>query len=415
MPERSHRLPGFSAVTIGICALAYGLMLVYGTLYPFRGWGEPAGGFWQHFLGMQVPNASKTDLITNLLVYIPAGLLLAGFLARAVSWPVAVLLAGMIGTLLSFSLEAAQVFLPGRTSTLSDLLLNGLGAFIGGGAALFLAGQVPWGLRLRNFRRDTFRSGALANIGLIVLGLWALSQLSPLVPSLGISYLRDGLKPVWQTVTGQSPFIVAQSLVYFCNVMALGGIFLSLSHSRRTGLILFCLIVVTVLLLKIPILSRQLSLEALLGCAGALVVLALVHRLPAWLLVTCAGLFLLTGFVTGALRESGSGAQLVAFNWVPFKGHMQSQVLVGLANILASGWVFLGVGYLVRYLSRPSLAFVTAGIGALLVAGLVMLMEIAQIGIPGRFPDVTDVLIAVVAWCCAWMGVRAAHDASFTR
>lgn len=389
-------------VTPGVCALLYLLMLVYGTLYPFSGWVDPAGGFFRHFLGAQMSSVSKTDLITNVLVYIPAGLLLAASLARRAGWPVAVLLATVLATLLSFSLEAAQVFLPARTSALSDLLLNGVGAAVGGGAALMLSGQTRGGLRLRNFRNEVVVPGILADIGLVVLGLWALSQLSPLVPSLEVSNLREGLRPVWHTLTGQSAFILAQSLVYFCSVLALGGIFLSLSRSRRVGLALFSLLVATVLLLKIPVLSRQLSLEALLGCAGALTVLVLLHRIPGRLLVAGAGIFLLAGFIVDALRESTSGAQLIAFNWVPFKGHMQS--IVGLANILASGWVFLGGGYIVRYLCRPSLAVAAAGGGALLVAGLAILMEMLQLGIPGRYPDVTDVLIAVAAWGCAWIG-----------
>lgn len=412
MPDSSDRSPGFSVVTIGVFALAYVLMLVYGTLYPFHGWEEPAGGFFRHFLETQVSNASSTDRIANLLLYIPAGLLLAGFLARRVSWPGAVILAGMIGTALSFSLEAAQVFLPNRMSSLSDLLLNAFGTVIGGGAALILSGQTWWGSQLRHFRSNTFVPGALANIGLIVLALWILSQLSPLVPSLSVSNLRDGLKPVWQTATGQSPFIVSQSLVYFCNVAALGGIILSLSRSRKVGGVLFGLVVIAVLLLKIPVLSRQISLEALLGCAAALIALMLLQRIPIWWLITLAGFFLFTGYVVEVLRASAGSPQVIAFNWIPFRGHMHNQLLVGLTNILASGWVFLGAGYLVRYLCRPSMSVVVGGIGTLLVAGLAMLMEILQLGIPGRYPDVTDVLIAVVAWGCAWVGKRRNVDYS---
>lgn len=402
MPDRSHRFSEFSKVTFSFFSVLYVLMLIYGTLFPFYGWTVPEGGFFQNFLEADLAKLSTSDMITNVLVYIPTGLLWASFLPRRIGWPATVLLAGVMGTGLSFSLEAIQVFLPARTSALSDLFLNGLGAAIGGGAALLISGQTRSGLRLRHFRNDTFVPGALASIGLIVLGLWILSQLSPLVPSLTVSNLRDGIKPVFQTATGQSPFIVAQAIGYFCSVIALGAIFLSLSRSRRVGLVLFCLLLITVLLMKVPVLSRQLSLEAVLGCAGALIILTLLHRTAGWLLISCAGCFLLTGYVVEALRESSFSAQTFVFNWIPFRGHMQN--IVGLANILASGWVFLGLGYIVRYLCRPSMAAVAAGIGALFVIGLAALMEVLQLGIPGRVPDVTDVVIAVAAWGGAWVG-----------
>lgn len=400
----SDRVPEFSKVTFSVSLLVYLLMLVYGTLYPFSGWQIPEGGFFQHFLEAEISNLSRTDMITNVLIYIPAGLLWMGFWARRITLPTGVLLAGLLGVALSFSLEAIQVFLPTRTSALSDLFLNGMGAAIGGGIALILSGHTRWGVWLHNLRNDTYIPGALTSVGLIVFGLWGLSQLSPLVPSLSISNLRNGVKPIWFTVTGQSTFLTAQCLVYFCSVIALGGIFLSVCRARGPGLLQFGLILTMVLLMKIPVLSRQLSLEALLGCMGAVAVLIVLHRASNRFILICAGCFLLTSYVVDALQPSTSSLQMFAFNWIPFKGHMQN--IVGLANILASGWVFLGLGYVVRFICRPSLAFVAAVTGALLVVGLVTLMEILQLGIPGRVPDMTDVLIAVVAWTGAWVGGR---------
>lgn len=402
MPARSDEFPGISKVAIGFFSLLYLVVLVYGTLYPYQGWRVPEGGFLRNFLETEMSSLSATDMITNVLIYIPAGSLWAAFLAPRIRWPAAVLLAIVLGAGLSFSLEVMQVFLPARTSALSDLILNVLGSVMGAGAAFFIFGQSRLGLWLHNFRNNTFVSGTLANIGLIVLGLWVLSQLSPLVPSISISNLRDGFKPVWFTVNGQSPFVVAQSLVYFCSVIALGGIFISLSHSRRTALVLFALLVMAVQVLQVPVITLQLSLEALLGCASALIVLTLVHRIPSRLLVACAGCFLLTSFIVAALRGSDFSVQTFAFNWIPFKGHMQS--IVDFADILASSWVFLGLGYVARYLSPPSKALGVAGVGVLLVGGLAALMEYMQLGIPGRVPDVTDVVIAIAAWSFAWMG-----------
>ncbi len=397
---------GLSRRWVGVCAALYLLLLIYGTLYPFHGWVVPRDGFLSQVLMLDSDRFSKTDLVTNVLVYLPFGVLLGGYWGQRTGWFAALLLAGLMGTGLSFSLEAVQVFLPARTSALSDLALNALGTISGALLAWVVAGKTLVGARLRHLRNDCFAPGAQANIGLMVLCLWILSQLSPLVPSLGISTLRHGLKPIWHTLTGQVPFIPAQALVYFCSIAALGGIALSISRSRRKGLLLMALVVVTVLLLKVPVLSRQLSLEALLGCAGGLLVLFFLNRTGERPLLIASGVFLAVGFIVDTLRASPESTQLIAFNWIPFRGHMQN--LVGLTNILAGGWVFLGAGYVVRYLTGGGSVRVLVS-GGMLVIGLAALMEWLQRSIPGRSPDITDILIAVVAWGCAWLG-GLAHD-----
>ncbi len=76
------------------------------------------------------------DLLRNVLLFAPAGLLLS---RRGLS----VLAVAGIGLALSFSIEVAQMFLPGRYPTLRDILLNGLGA---GAGAVFHRG-IAHGIR----------------------------------------------------------------------------------------------------------------------------------------------------------------------------------------------------------------------------------------------------------------------------
>lgn len=402
MPHRADHSPGFPAIATGLFSVLYLLMLVYGTLFPLSGWGVPSGGFFRYFLEADPARLSATDIITNVLVYMPAGVLWASLLSYRLRWPAAVLIATVAGAALSFTLEALQVFLPARNSALSDLVLNTLGTAIGGGAALLVSAHTGAGGRLRHFREQSFVPGTLVNVGLIVLGLWSLSQLSPLVPSLSISNLREGLRPIWMTVTGQSAFIVSQALVYLFSVIGLGGIFLSLCRRRGLGFLLFSLIIGAVLVMKILVISRQLSLEAALGCAAALLMLLLLYRMPGKVLVIFAGLGLLLSYLVDGLRDAGTVMQTYAFNWVPFRGDMQN--IAGLANILAGSWLFLGAGYLMRYLCPPTSVVAVASVGALLIGALVALVEFLQLGIPGRVGDVTDILVAVAAWCCAWVG-----------
>jgi len=82
-----------------------------------------------------------SDLVSNILLFAPAGL----FLARR---GVSVLAAVGIGLAISTGIEIAQIFIPGRFSTIRDIITNGLGAGVG---ALFyhvMAHGVRTGSRL---------------------------------------------------------------------------------------------------------------------------------------------------------------------------------------------------------------------------------------------------------------------------
>lgn len=78
------------------------------------------------------------DAAVNFIGFMPLGLL-AFFLRSPAARDAAKLLFALsAGFALSFSIEAAQVFMPDRFSQLSDLLLNATGAFAGALIAMFL-------------------------------------------------------------------------------------------------------------------------------------------------------------------------------------------------------------------------------------------------------------------------------------
>ena len=71
---------GYSHFTLYL-VLAYLLLLVYGTLFPLNGWLTPGTSPWRLMWQHGLHNASKADILTNLLVYLPLGLLLMRTLA----------------------------------------------------------------------------------------------------------------------------------------------------------------------------------------------------------------------------------------------------------------------------------------------------------------------------------------------
>lgn len=74
------------------------------------------------------------DVIINLIGFIPLGFLMMSFLRAKFQAGTAgrlVLLAVSLCALVSFAIEVAQYFLPGRTSSVVDLAVNAAGALIG--------------------------------------------------------------------------------------------------------------------------------------------------------------------------------------------------------------------------------------------------------------------------------------------
>lgn len=92
-------------------------------------WGAPASDI--HPLCVLCGDLGGPDLVLNVLLFLPLGF----FLARA-GWPWRRLL--LAGVLLSAGIEVAQVWLPGRSSTLRDVLSNAAG--VGAGALVAFHG-----------------------------------------------------------------------------------------------------------------------------------------------------------------------------------------------------------------------------------------------------------------------------------
>src|SRR3974377_2303734 len=88
-----------------LASLGYALLIIYGSMYPFTGWASAHSGLlaflepnWHHHVPLP-------DLITNLLAYMPLGVLLARSFPNRGSAAVTTLFCTLVGGLLSFSME----------------------------------------------------------------------------------------------------------------------------------------------------------------------------------------------------------------------------------------------------------------------------------------------------------------------
>ena len=117
-----------------VLLVLWGLFIIYGTMLPFdfSASGEQIRARLQRLAELPWRIGSRTDLISNVLLFMPWGFLLAIWRARrGRSFVAAVILALLSGALLSGCVELAQLYSPSRTTSVVDLLTNTFGSFLG--------------------------------------------------------------------------------------------------------------------------------------------------------------------------------------------------------------------------------------------------------------------------------------------
>ncbi len=169
---------------------AWTLLAIYGSLHPFVGWRD-SGLSPLIFLTANWPRYyTGFDLTVNTLAYVPIGFLWATVLSTRLPRYAAFAAAALLGALLSGSIEIAQNFLPSRVPSNLDLAMNALGAFIGAAAGLRWGAHLLDGGRLHAWREHRFLRGATGDHGLLLVGLWLLTQLNPETFLFGNGNLR---------------------------------------------------------------------------------------------------------------------------------------------------------------------------------------------------------------------------------
>ncbi len=273
---------------------AYTLLILYGSWFPFSHLISPARPLFS-FLVTE-PSYDRADLIQNLLIYMPLGLFMVAWLNASRRFGPALACATLTGTLLSFTVESVQQFLPERVASLSDLVLNAVGTWVGGWLAIFVSRDTLTGKKMLSYRNHVFREGAMVNVAIAVLGLWVLSQTSPLVPSLDPAHLRHGFAMLKQSYQHPERFDLLKFSIYSSYVLALGLLAVSAVRADRSAFGLFAGVVGAVLVGKVLVVTRQLAAEALLGALTACIVLLPLRRLSGGWLSLIGMTAILSGF-----------------------------------------------------------------------------------------------------------------------
>ena len=211
-----------------ILVLAYLLVVAYASLRPFTDWRLPPEEIRRFLTAPWPPYITLDDVLVNIGAYLPLGFLLAIALTR-LGPRTAVLLAVAGAGLLSTAMEAAQTLMPTRVASNVDVLANTLGGLIGALAAPLFAPTHGLGIRLARARREWFVHGRTADIGLMLVCLWLVTQLHPTGQIFGTGQLRDTFElPVWFVHTPQAQ-VTAEAAVTGFNLLGIGLLVVALT------------------------------------------------------------------------------------------------------------------------------------------------------------------------------------------
>ena len=393
--------PSGTRIRWGLLALAYAGLIIYGSLYPFTGWTRHAGELFAFLAGGFGRRLHAADALVNVAAYVPLGLLLAHALLRRYSLPVSVALAALAGVALSFAMESLQQFLPSRVASAADLLANGVGGLVGATLASVVRSEVVPIPALARLRRHWVRPGRLANLGLWVIAMWVLSQLTPLVPSIDIGELRHGIAPLWRTLHHPALFDTGQWGAYALDIVGLAILARTLALPGRPLDRAFASLVLCVLACKIAVVGRQLSLEAAAGALAGLLAARAIRPQGPRAIAAIAATLVACGFAVDELRV-GSSIALSHFYWIPFDAQLEHP-LIGIGSILDALWPAAALAYLGRYAVESRLHARIAVIGGLLLTAGAFALEWNQQFLQGRIGDITTVLLMLAAWCMTWI------------
>lgn len=330
-------------------AFSYFVLIVYASLHPFSGWRDPGLSPFV-FLEAGWPRYwTAFDLIINISAYMPLGFFLAQSFGRRTLPLLPSLFAFMLGAMLSFVVEGIQSWLPSRVPSNIDFVCNSLGSCLG--AILSLCCGDRFFIRIAKVQHHLLAPIPHIEAGLVLTGLWLLTQLSPETLLFGAGDLRH-LFEITPAVPYAAPsFFAIETGIIVCNTIAIGLIvrtLLARKNSAYTILPLFFLVALLVRTLAASILVSPVNAFAWLTPGASLglliggMLLFVLLLLPTQFRIAFAGLSLMAGTVLVNLAPFNpySAAALAAWR----QGHFLN--FNGLTRLAASFWPFLALPYL---------------------------------------------------------------------
>ena len=330
---------------------AYALLVVYASLHPFTGWRDHGIAPLAFLLAPAPRYVTAFDVAANVTAYVPLGLLAVLALYPRLRGAGAGIVATLAAVALSASLEVLQNYLPSRIASNLDLAANCSGGLIGALAGAALARRLLRDAGLQAARYRLLRPGGRIDLGLVLIGLWLVSQLNPETLLFGTGDLRELLHSPSGALHTPDVFIRYEAGVAGANTVAVGLLAAALGERNQPVRLLVTALLVAAFLVRTlafgVLLSPQDMLAwitpgALFGVAGGTLVCIVAAALPhaGRLALSALALMAATALVNLAPANPYLAASLALWP----QGHFLN--FNGLTRIVSAIWPFAALVYL---------------------------------------------------------------------
>lgn len=406
--------------------LAYCLFIVYGSFLPFHFNLDPnfVRWRWEVFLLEPIqghtPRASASDIVSNILLFVPFGALCIWvWMAKATRERAVlpVLLTGAFGLVFGVAIESGQTLSPWRSPSPLDVLFNGTGAFIGAVAGRMLFRNFERSVQTRFVQVLRERPSLLA-LAYLFLGV-LVDSFYPFAVTLDVS-------AIWQNVKQSQwiPFNEGLQRYGLDLLIRKGAIFAAIGHvvslnigsrkfpaSAPLAWLLCSVLAFSIETGKLFFAGRAFHSEnVIIGSLGALAGILLIPRLPTsvavnrrpqtlWFMLVLCFLIYYELSPFDWISPSELSTRLSRIEWLPFKSYYSAEPLNALFDLQQKVYYLMPLGLLSMSLQRAALPRNRALLACVVIAAG---LESLQIFVRSRIPSTTDLIIFSAS---AWAGI----------
>ena len=419
----------FDHRTIRRLLCCYLIFLIYASFIPFHfnldqnfiRWRLEV--FFSESLFDGIQRWSGTDVVTNILVYIPLGLLITGSwnTTRGKAFPRLPLGTALAGLATGFVIELGQTLSPYRSPSMLDALCNALGTAVGAALSYRLLPELKGALGWR-IQRSSCEQPILLLIAFVLLAPIA-DAIYPFDIKITIGVFADNLAMGRLTFLRNGLPSLNIFVEKFFTFATLGYLIAAHRTGRRLPtralrVFAFCAALVIALeSLKVMAANRNFHFDNLVfALMGAAVGTALERHVPydnlsirrnllvlTFLAIVLLGYFQMEPFdwvSRGELRW-----KIQQIEWFPFAAYYWSDPRAVLFDLLKKLYLSIPVGLLLSLVMRD--AFHGRRLPAVAMTTLLgLILEAGQILIRSRTPAITDVLVIASG---GWIGSLAGH------
>ncbi|MBF7072155.1 acyltransferase family protein [Glaciecola sp. MH2013] len=356
-------------------------LIIYGSLYPFSIEIKPVSeAALAALLNFDVRQTGLTDLIANIVLFVPMGMFIRGAFPRVNS-------AFQLGLLFiavfafAYGIQALQLFTLDRKPWGGDAIWNMVGYVIG----LLLHSSLRF-----EFVGSFQKLDKVKQISLMLACAIILLELAPFAPSIDFDILKQNIKSLLQKPSIDWYWTFENTVFWLVAFYLLHVALPVWVNMRRLSIV-----AATVLAAKFFIIANNINLASLVAVIIALLIWSVFWQViksknKSVLNALTLAVLLLASIIANGLYPFEISDNITAFKWLPFSGSMNGNLLLNIVAF-AKKLVFYGGAIWLLYLHYKHL------IKAMLIcAAVVLFAELLQMRVDNSIAESTDIFLAAM-------------------